>query len=172
MGIFVHSLADFPLFWFRSDEHVSEILFFSAAWERINIGRPLFSTDPPPPAGLFPIGRKWAYRLVKVGVEHVAHFFRGKTGSRPDRYFLSYFLVNSVEIERNSIMTSCSSLFRWLGFPTPFFVFRFLPRVPSLGCSLTTIKIKHWNGYRWATYVLCWTWLTFLRFFFGPCLNH
>ncbi|KAM2568766.1 hypothetical protein TB2_008960 [Malus domestica] len=63
-------------------------------------------------AGLFPIGRKWAYRLVKVGVEHVAHFFRGKTGSRPDRYFLSYFLVNSVEIERNSIMTSCSSLFR------------------------------------------------------------
>lgn len=59
-----------------------------------------------------------------------------------------------------------------LGFPTPFFVFRFLPRVPSLGCSLTTIKIKHWDGYRWATYVLCWTLLTFFRFFFGHCLNH
>jgi len=46
-----------------------------------------------------------------------------------------------------------------LGFPT--LVFWFLPRVPSLGCSLTTIKRKHWDGYRWATYVLCWTWLTF-----------
>lgn len=54
-----------------------------------------------------------------------------------------------------------------LGFPTPFFVFWFLPRVPSLGCSLTTIKIKHWDGGRLTYYVELDS-----LFFFGPCLNH